>query len=172
MSDLVIEPDTRVGALLDARPEAEEVLVGMAPEFKALKNPVLRRTVAKVATLEQAAKVAGVPARDLVLELRRALGVAGGNEVAEGGEGESDDAPPWVDSEAEATIDGGALLAGGETPIARAFSALAGMQPGEVLVLSAPFHPAPLIDSLRGKGHAVYARGEEGGGWTVWVRRH
>ncbi|MDH3814086.1 MAG: DUF1858 domain-containing protein, partial [Acidobacteriota bacterium] len=70
MSAFTIGPETRVAELLEAHPEAEEVLIGIAPQFKALKNPVLRRTVARVATLEQAAKVAGLRARDLVLQLR------------------------------------------------------------------------------------------------------
>ena len=66
MNNVVIGPETRVGDLLDAYPEAEQVLIGIAPQFKALRNPVLRRTVARVATLEQAARVAGMSARELV----------------------------------------------------------------------------------------------------------
>lgn len=44
MSDpLPITPATRVGELLDAYPELEEVLVAAAPPFARLANPVLRR---------------------------------------------------------------------------------------------------------------------------------
>lgn len=47
-----ITPSTTVYAILDSYPELEEVLIGMAPAFKKLKNPILRNTVAKVATLK------------------------------------------------------------------------------------------------------------------------
>ncbi len=47
MTRFSIGPETRVADLLDAHPEAEEILIAIAPQFKALKNPVLRRTVAQ-----------------------------------------------------------------------------------------------------------------------------
>ena len=171
MSTFTIGPETRVAELLDAHPEAEEILIGIAPQFKALKNPVLRRTVAKVATLEQAAKIAGLQTRELVLNLRRELGVEGGGEIAEAGATQSDEVPGWVSLDADTKIDGGALLDAGETPVARTSTALAGMSAGEVLVVSAPFQPAPLIDSLRGKGHEVFARQESGETWRVWIKK-
>jgi len=171
MSTFTIGPETRVADVLEAHPEAEEILIGIAPQFKALKNPVLRRTVAKVATLEQAAKVAGMQVRELVLKLREELGVEGGGEIVETDGTVSLEAPGWVSLDAEADIDGGALLDAGETPIARASTALAGMSSGEVLVVSAPFQPAPLVDSLRAKGHDVFAREESNETWRVWIKK-
>ena len=55
-----ITPATKVAELLESWPELEEALVAQAPAFRRLKNPVLRRTVARVATLEQAAGVGGI----------------------------------------------------------------------------------------------------------------
>ena len=171
MNTFTIGPETRVAQLLEAHPEAEEILITIAPQFKALKNPVLRRTVAKVATLEQAAKVAGIQVRELVLKLRQELGVEGGGEIVEEDGTVSLEAPAWVSLDAGADIDGGGLLDAGETPIGRASAALAEMDSGEVLVISAPFQPAPLIDSLRAKGHEVYAREESDATWRVWIRK-
>jgi hypothetical protein len=172
MSRIPITPETRVGDLLEAYPEAEAELITIAPQFKALRNPVLRRTVAKVATLEQAARVAGMGARNLVQALRSALGVEGEDMdgVADSGWGETG-VPPWVRLDTEATIDAGALLEAGETPVGVVSSALAGTKSGTVLVLSAPFQPAPLIDSLRSKGHEVFSRPDKDGAWRVWIRR-
>ena len=42
--------------------------------FSALKNPVLRRTVAKVTTLRQAAKVGNVELTDMINRLREEVG--------------------------------------------------------------------------------------------------
>ncbi len=83
----------------------------------------------------------------------------------------NDDAPVWVRVDQEATIDAGALLDAGQTPIAIASKAISEMETGEVLVVAAPFQPAPLIDSLRGKGHEVYIRADDDGAWKVWVRK-
>ena len=52
-SKITISPKTKVGELLDAYPELEPVLMAMSPAFEKLKNPVLRKTVARVATLQQ-----------------------------------------------------------------------------------------------------------------------
>lgn len=172
MSGPVIGPETRVADLLSAYPEAEELLIEIAPQFKALKNPILRRTVAKVATLEQAARVAGLQPRELVMALRTQLGFGDGEsgiseDVADAGEVW----PTWASGDAVATIDGGALLDSGETPIAKAAVALADMDSAEVLVISAPFQPAPLIDSLRSKGHEVFAAEQDDSTWKIWIRK-
>ena len=50
-----ITPSTKVAALLDCYPQLEDVLIEIAPPFKKLKNPILRKSVAKVAPLRQAA---------------------------------------------------------------------------------------------------------------------
>ncbi len=49
-----ITPDLKLGDLLDAYPELEDVLIEIAPAFRKLRNPVLRRTVAKLTSLRQA----------------------------------------------------------------------------------------------------------------------
>jgi hypothetical protein len=172
MKAVAVTPETKVGELLEAYPEAEEALISIAPQFRALKNPVLRRTVAKVATLEQAARVAGVNTRDLVMSLREAIGIEGDavNEIAE--ESSGDELPSWATPDTAAAIDAGALLDSGETPIAVVSKALLELETGEVLVIAAPFQPAPMIDALRSKGHDVVSRVGEGGAWTVWVRRN
>jgi hypothetical protein len=58
---LEITPTTRVGDMLDTYPELEETLIGIAPPFKKLKNPFLRKSVAKVATLKHISAVGNIP---------------------------------------------------------------------------------------------------------------
>ena len=71
---VTITPSTKVAALLDSYPQLEDVLIGIAPPFKKLKNPILRRSVAKVASLRQAAAVGRLPVEELVNKLRDAVG--------------------------------------------------------------------------------------------------
>ena len=70
---MIVTPETRIGPLLDAHPELEDVLIGLSPEYRRLRNPILRRTVARLATVSQAARIASLPVPQLLEALRRAL---------------------------------------------------------------------------------------------------
>ena len=70
-SSLDIAPQTRVGELLDRYPDALQVLLRHG--FTLLKNPVLRRTVTRAITLEQAARHEGVVLESLIDDLQRAV---------------------------------------------------------------------------------------------------
>ena len=72
--NLIITPKTKVLELIETYPELEDVLIEYAPAFKNLKNPVLRRTVAKIATLQQAAAIGGVKTEELINRLRKEIG--------------------------------------------------------------------------------------------------
>lgn len=166
-----INADTKVGTLLDAHPELEAVLVRLSPEFRRLSNPILRRTVARVATVGQAARIAGLPVPEVVNALRRALGQqesCAGGEVTEVGP-----EPPWAAVAVPvARLDADEILARGGTPVGELTSRLQAAAPGDAVAITAPFYPAPLIDSLRGKGHEVHARKiGETGRFEVLVRR-
>lgn len=163
---LIITPKTKVLALLEAYPQLEAELIAYVPAFEKLRNPVLRNTVARVASLQQAAAVGGVPVADLVNRLRQAVGQGTLAEVADLAYNTSQ--PPWFDPQAPtAVLDAQVLLDRGEQPIDTALGALADLGPGQQYRVIAPFLPAPLIDKATslGLGHWVV---EEPGRVTVW----
>lgn len=49
--ELIIIPKTKLVGLLDAFPQLENVLQELSPSFAKLKNPILRKTVARLASL-------------------------------------------------------------------------------------------------------------------------
>jgi hypothetical protein len=161
-----ITPKTRVAELLDAYPELLEVLIATAPPFARLKNPVLRRTIARVTSLERAAEVAGIPVRDLVLRLREAAGLAPAADdlPADGGDdGDSNGPAPWVDpARVRWTVDADALLEAGQHPIAEVQSRAADLESDDLGLIRSSFRPAPLIEMLEVKGFrtAVVRSGE------------
>lgn len=152
-----ITPDTKVGELLAHYPQLEEVLVGISPAYQALRNPILRRTVAKVATLRQVAKVGAVPLGELINRLRSAVGV---EPLVDGPEESSAHVarPSWaVASAVVRTFDARPLIESGGHPLPQVMADLAQLEVGQVYELLTPFEPAPLIDVARGKGFAAYS---------------
>jgi hypothetical protein len=151
-----ITPDSRLGELLERWPVLEEVLLELSPHFKALKNPVLRRTVAKVATLRQVSTVSGVALGVLVERLRAGAGLAPAA-VAEAEEAPAEP-PAWADERSVTrTHDARAAIEAGEHPMQRVMADLAALGEGDVYALVTPFVPAPLMDLARGKGFVAYS---------------
>jgi hypothetical protein len=172
--DIEITLLTRIGDLLEAYPSLEEVLVRYAPAFEKLRNPILRRTIARVATVQRAAAVAGVDPRDLLLELRRAAGQSDGLAVERRdaqGERATWPAPPhWmIDQEPNATFDADALLAAGEVPLTRVGQAARELPEGGVVRMTSTFRPEPLLEALEKQGLRVYLRQVASGGFEILV---
>jgi len=66
MTTLTITPKTTVHTLLKEYPFLLEYLAAYHPEFGKLTNPVLRRTMGRMATLDKAAQMANVPLNQLM----------------------------------------------------------------------------------------------------------
>ena len=77
-STFTITPKTTVHTLLKEYPFLLDFLAGYHPELKKLTNPILRRTVGRMATLDAVAEQAGVPLNaltdDLVAEVEKQTG--------------------------------------------------------------------------------------------------
>lgn len=76
-----INPKTRITELLKIHEFMADYLAEYAPEFQKLKNPVMRKTFGRFATLEMAASMAGVPLEKLMADIQRAIQEETGEEV-------------------------------------------------------------------------------------------
>ncbi len=167
-----ITPDTRLGDLLARWPTLEDVLVDISPHFRALRNPVLRRTVARVATLRQVAQVSGVPLGTLIERLRGVTGATACGGDATAGAGGAEPRPPWAATQhATRRHDARAAIEAGEHPMAAVMQDLAALDEGGVYELVTPFVPAPLVDLARGKGFQAWSGADEDGAVRTWFRR-
>ena len=166
-----ITPHTKVGALLDAHPEIEDTLIAAAPAFVKLKNPILRATVAKLATLEQAAKVGGLPLPELIGLIRKALGQDG--PVMEGAMTATiaTEWPPWFrETSVVAHLDVATILAEGGHPLSKAKQSLNAHPPGAIVELASDFEPAPLLAQVQQEG-LLAACIKEGSAFRTALRR-
>lgn len=151
-----ITPETKVGELLESYPSLEAKLIELSPAFRKLRNPVLRKTVARVTTLRHAAKVGGVGLGRMIDELRAAAGVE--TPFEEGSPSGDERRPPsWFPGRRiERRLDIRPLLEKGEHPLGKVLSELGRLEPGTVCELTAPFVPAPLIDVARQRGFEAW----------------
>ena len=160
---LQIEPSTRVADLLDAYPELEDRLIRMAPPFKKLKIPFLRKSVAKVATLRQAAVAARLDLKEMVDELRTAVGQPPLAEVETVDEASYlGDEPDWFEPHLVATIiDDREWDDARPMAINRVVTALSDLESRQVVELVTTFLPAPGIDVARRRGVVTWSVREE-----------
>lgn len=151
MNTLIITPKTKVLELIETYPELEDVLIEYAPAFKNLKNPVLRRTVAKIATLQQAAAIGGVKTEELINRLRKEVGqdlIAG-----ESGSQYNYQKPDWfAEEKIIKRFNASEMLAAGEHPVNQVIADLNHLEAGKIYELKAPFLTAPLIDKATSLG--------------------
>ncbi|MBI5509757.1 MAG: DUF1858 domain-containing protein [Deltaproteobacteria bacterium] len=152
-----ITPDTKVGELLRHFPALEDVLIDISPTYRALKNPVLRKTVAKIANLRQVAKVGNVPLATLIGKLRAGAGQAPSTDLAEAGATPAA-RPSWAEPRAvHASFDARALIEAGGHPLEQVMRDLDALAAEQVYALVTGFQPEPLIDLARHKGFEAFS---------------
>ncbi len=166
-----LTPDTRLGELLERWPALEGTLLELSPHFGALRNPELRRTVARVATIRQVATVSGVPLGMLLEKLRAAAGLP--SLAVEAGPGAAAaERPAWAAPSAVVRRhDARAAIEAGEHPLPRVMTDLDALGAGEVYELVTAFVPAPLVDIARDRGYSSFSAIEDDGAVRTYFRR-
>ncbi|MDZ7358745.1 MAG: DUF1858 domain-containing protein [candidate division KSB1 bacterium] len=169
---ILITPETKVGALLDAYPELEQVLIELAPAFKKLQNPILRKTISKVATLRQVAQIGDVNLGSLINTLRSKVGMAPA-EIASETEGLDHSTPPeWLDAKRiTQRLDARPIIEAGEQPINRVMNELKDLKENEIYELITPFVPAPLIDLAKKQGFRSWSQQVDGNAFHTFFSR-
>jgi hypothetical protein len=142
---LVITPKTKILQLLEAYPHLEDLLIGYVPAFKKLKNPVLRKTVGKITTLQQVASIGNVKVGDLINFLRAEVGQDLLTDSVDTVYNQIQ--PDWFsEGLINQEFDVREMLKNGEQPVNQVIVDLNKMSGGTIYKLIVPFLPAPLID--------------------------
>ncbi len=147
---LDITPKTKISDVLKAYPQLKEKIIALAPAFEKLRNPILLKTVARVTSLSQAAKVGDIPLADFVNALRQEVG----QEPLETETVEQSSAEPpfWFKTGSIVkTIDARPMLERGEHPVGLVLEEIRHVDEGEILELITSFVPAPLIEKVQDK---------------------
>lgn len=153
-NSFVITPDTRLHALLSNYPALEDKLISMSPAYAKLKNPVLRRTIGKVATLRQVAEIGKIPLGEFINTLRKETGE--NREYLEDDTSRKDDADFALNI--VKTLDARPLLEEGIHPLGQVLAEVEHLEGDQVYELVTPFLPLPLIEKVKEKGFAAKSK--------------
>ena len=171
MSMKEIKMNTTVAELLNDYEGMKDILIEINPKFKKLNNPVLRRTLAKVATVKQAAIVGGMKPSELLNKLREKVG----QKPLETGK-KIDDIDIKLDEDIASippkeTIDANQLLNEEKNPLAVIFNKLRTYDSGEVIKITSDFKPEPLIEEFINKGHKVFCKELDEKSYETYVQK-
>jgi hypothetical protein len=160
MEKTIITPKTKVHELLQSYPELEGLLIELAPVFKKLRNPVLRRTIARVTTLQQAAQVGEIPVHVLVNTLRNRVGQDSLQGI-ESGTGGEEKQPSWlIPGKIVKKLDARPIIEEGGHPLGDVLIGIRDLHDGDIYELITPFLPAPLIERVLEQGFDAWSKKE------------
>jgi len=178
---VVIRRTDRISTVLRDDESLVDVLVSVSPVFERLRNPGLRKVMARLVTVEQAARIAGVDPDELVARLNtRVIGRSESGTDASAGTLAArpaepppipDGAPPAlarIPPEAVIRIDVREDLLNGHEPFSRIMAAKRLVPQGGALRLRAIFEPVPLYAVLERQGFAHYTERLADDDWVVW----
>ena len=171
MREITLE--TKIADLLNEYDGMKDILIGINPKFKKLNNPVLRRTLGKVAGVKQAAMVGGMDPLDLLNQLRIAVGQPALDTSDEGArehDSSQEQIPDWIDTAPSSTINANEILDNDGNPLAEATKILRGLNDGEIMSIVSDFRPEPLIDEYN-KNHEVYCQQIGDKDFVTYIRK-
>jgi hypothetical protein len=139
------------------------VLISMSPVFAKLRNPILRKTVARVATIQQISVVGSIPVEQIINRLRRETG----QDELQVGEEETgqprEEAPVWFsETRISARFDASPVINSGGSPMAEVLRLANSLGKDQILELRTPFVPAPILDMLSEKGFKYWSARRSG----------
>jgi len=149
-----IKLNTTIAELLNSYEGMKDILISINPKFKKLNNPILRRTLAKVATIRQAAFVGGMEPVELLNKIREAVGQEP-LEIKDNSQKEQESLPNWVKGEPKVILDANELLDKEINPLAESKKILKTLNSGEFIAIKSDFRPEPLIDEFKKNGFKV-----------------
>jgi DUF438 domain-containing protein len=88
---------TKIDDLLKQFPFLEEFLITLSPKFKGLKNPIMRKTMGKLASLEMAASVSGLNMDRLISSLKTEIEKQSGRDASPGDAAPAPQTQPLTD---------------------------------------------------------------------------
>jgi uncharacterized protein (DUF2249 family)/TusA-related sulfurtransferase len=171
----VISPGDRVSDVLARDETLVDVFAAASPAFERLRNPVMRKLMARLVTVEQAARVASVDPEALVARLNQALagGAVSAPEPAMKSRATSP-RPAWLENPGARPVvelDVRDDLRAGREPFHAVMRAVRSLPADGIFALRAIFEPVPLYKVLAAMGFAHHTEVLADDDYRVWFHR-
>ncbi len=156
---MLINSQTKIAALLKHHPDALEAIITISPDFRKLRNPVLRKLMAGRTSISMASKIGGCKPEDFFEKLRP-LGF-------ETDRSASDEDVPVLEKSIQqflkeignaeiVSLDVRNMLAEGNDPLRLIQQKVKELRRDQVLKIINTFEPTPLILLLEKQGFETY----------------
>jgi uncharacterized protein (DUF2249 family) len=157
---MVINSQTKISALLKHHSDALEAIVTLSPDFKKLRNPILRKLMAGRTTISMASKIGGCKPEDFFNVLKPfGFETDGSSQTSEEIIPEKKVRPQFMQDirpERLVCIDVRSMLDGGEDPLKLIQQTVKGLGNTQILKIINTFEPTPLIHLLNNQGFQSY----------------
>lgn len=157
---MLINEQTKIAALLKHHPDALETIITISPDFKKLRNPILRKLMAGRTSIAMASKIGGCQPEDFFKALAP-LGFEVDVDRTIGPEENTDRKPlpdilKNISKEKIVVFDVRDMLASGSDPLKLIQQKIKELQKDEVLLIINTFEPVPLIKLLEKQGFQYF----------------
>ncbi|MEO6834055.1 MAG: DUF2249 domain-containing protein [Chitinophagaceae bacterium] len=153
---MLINSGTKIAALIKHHPDALEAIVALSPDFKKLRNPMLRKLMAGRTSIAMASQIGGCKPEDFFEKLKPLGFEIDGDKVEEAVSPISEDALPAFIREAKEedilNLDVRDMLAEGNDPLKLIQQTVKNLESGKLLRIVNTFEPTPLIMLLGKQG--------------------
>jgi hypothetical protein len=182
---VVIRAQDRVSTVIARDESVIDIFVALSPAFERLRNAGMRRVMARLVTVEQAARVAGVDAAVLLARLNAHFAQPDGDAAAAHTPSVQHEQEPAVmtaqlsmsprpaalariDADRIVTADVRDELRAGREPFSIIMAARREVTPGGALCVRAIFEPVPLYAVMAKQGLAHWTERLADDDWRVW----
>ncbi len=152
---MLINEKTKIAKLLKHHPDALETIITLSPDFKKLRNPVLRKLMAGRTSISMASKMGGCTPEDFFKALEPLGFEVDRDSVVEEDIPENKPMPDYLKSlKSEQIIDFDVrqIIAEGKDPLRNIQQKVKALNPGEALKIITDFEPVPLVKLLEKQG--------------------
>lgn len=154
-----INEKTKISQLLKANPDALEAIITISPDFKKLRNPILRRVMAGRTTIKMASKIGGCEPKDFLKALAPLGFEWDDSNVDEDEKIERKPFPKYLNELSKDKIvilDVRDMIKNAQDPLRPIQSKVKELEPGQALNVINSFEPAPLISLLERQGFKAF----------------
>jgi uncharacterized protein (DUF2249 family) len=172
---MVISSKTKISKLIESNNDTIEVISSINKHFRKLKNPILRRTLASRVSIEDAAKIGGVPICVMIDRLKEigfvteddcACDMVSADKMIKRDKNKIN-----MKKETIVELDVRPILEAGTDPFESIMAELKKMDEKHTLLIINKFEPIPLLNILKTKGYNYQTERPEDGVVHTFVEK-